>query len=485
MKARRTALIFVAALAAGGPSLVLPAAAAVRKCAGQVATIASDTRGTLDGTRFDDVIWAGPKNNFINGLGGNDIICSGGGDDVILGDPGDDRLFGGAGDDILLGWTGDDVLNGGRGIDYAEYSQARESMFVNLGTGRARGHGNDRLTSIERVNGSRFDDVLIGSEGRDSLWGWGGDDRIDARGGSDLVTGVSGSDELEGGEGLDLVNYRTHSAPVTVDLSAGTAIVGNATADTLSGFEGVIGTQADDHIVGDASNNFILPNKGADTIDTGEGHDIVWFAYEDEGVVVDLEAGSAMGEFTDTLSNVEGAYGTLYDDTLRGSAGSNELGGLGGNNILEGRGGDDYLWGDLGNDSVDGGEGDRDLIDYRYADAGIQVSLSDGTAVGAGNDTLTGIEWLFGTFFDDILVGDGIANFLAGNGGDDRLDALEGDDISDGGDGQDEADSGEGADGCIEVEASVSCETSLTTVPVHPLGFVERETVERTEKRAH
>ncbi|MEA2432567.1 MAG: hypothetical protein QOG54_24 [Actinomycetota bacterium] len=485
MKARRTALIFAAVLVAGPSSLVLPATAAVHKCAGRVATIASDTRRGIDGTRFDDVIWAGPKNNFIHGLGGNDIICSGGGDDVIIGDSGDDRLIGGAGNDTLLGWTGDDVLQGGIGIDYAEFYEAPESMFINLGTGRARGHGNDRLASIERVNGSKFDDVMIGSEGSESLWGWGGNDRIDARGGNDLVAGVSGADELEGGEGLDLVNYRLDRAPVVVDLSAGTGIVRNAPTDTLSGFEGVIGTEGDDQIMGDAANNFILPNKGADTIDTGEGHDIVWFIYEDEGVVVDLAAGTATGEFTDTLSNVEGAYGTLYDDTIRGSDGSNELGGFGGNNILEGRGGDDYLWGDLGDDTVDGGEGDKDVLDYRYADAGIQGSLSDGTATGSGNDTLSGIEWLFGTPFDDVLIGDSGANFLAGNGGDDILGALGGDDVIDGGDGEDEADSGEGADRCIRIEAIVSCETSLTTVPVHPIGFVEMDTVETVEKRAH
>ena len=100
------------------------------------------------------------------------------------------------------------------------------------------------------------------------------------------------------------------------------------------------------------------------------------------GVVVDLAAGTSIGASTgtDTMSGVNAARGSEFNDILLGNGGGNTLEGRGGNDVLDGRGGNDILNGGTGSDifafgsGADGigdfnrGEGDR--IDLR-AFAGI------------------------------------------------------------------------------------------------------------------
>ena len=76
-----------------------------------------------------------------------------------------------------------------------------------------------------------------------------------------------------------------------------------------------------------------------------------------------------------------------------------------------------------------------DIVRYSASDAGVEVSLQDGTGTGghAEGDTLTDIEALEGSEHDDELTGDAGENWLFGNAGDDELDGGEGDDWLEGG----------------------------------------------------
>ena len=75
---------------------------------------------------------------------------------------------------------------------------------MNLGTGTATdGFGAiDTLSSIEGVEGSAFDDTLIG--GADDLF--------------ESFIGGAGSDSIDGGTGFDRINYFADLAGVTVNL---------------------------------------------------------------------------------------------------------------------------------------------------------------------------------------------------------------------------------------------------------------------------
>jgi hypothetical protein len=98
-------------------------------------------------------------------------------------------------------------------------------------------------------------------------------------------------------------------------------------------------------------------------------------------------------------------YGSIFADTITGTAGEDKLFGLIGNDTLFGLGGQDELWGAIGNDRLFGGDG-NDLLS-----GGLGNDILDGGANNdrlsgdGGNDTLTG-----GAGRDIFAFG-----FLAGN----------------------------------------------------------------------
>ena len=123
---------------------------------------------------------------------------------------------------------------------------------------------------------------------------------------------------------------------------------------------------------------------------------------------VDLATGVAQdGEGgTDTLSNIESIRGSDFDDTLTG--GFDDDG-----ERFEGGG---------GNDIIDGGSG-LDQVSYSRSDNPVNVNLATGVAQDGegGTDTLSNIESIRGSDFDDTLTGgfdDGFELFEGGGGND-------------------------------------------------------------------
>ncbi len=97
--------------------------------------------------------------------------------------------------------------------------------------------------------------------------------------------------------------------------------------------------------------------------------------------------------------------------------------------------------------ALDGGAG-VDAAYYIGSTEGVAVSLADGTGTqgDAAGDTLTDIEDVYGSQYNDTLTGNGGANQLVGLGGNDTLDGGEGDDALTGAAGSDTLDGGSGDD---------------------------------------
>src|SRR5205085_2040915 len=117
----------------------------------------------------------------------------------------------------------------------------------------------------------------------------------------------------------------------------------------------------------------------------------------------------------DTFISIENLVGSAFDDTLEGDANNNAL---------------------------NGGSG-IDTASYEHATAGVTVSLAITAAqntIGSGIDTLTGIENLTGSLFDDVLTGSSSNNVLNG---------LDGNDVLNGGNGADTLVGGSGADSFV------------------------------------
>lgn len=151
---------------------------------------------TFDGGNRGERVFGYGGDDDLFGNGGNDFLFGGDGRDLLVGGTGDDRLDGGSGSDLLAGEKGDDTLIGGGGFDYADYFYAAAAVNVNLATGYVvdGDGGNDNLQSIEGAYGSRFNDILRGSDGANELYG---------ERGNDVLIGGAGQDSTYGGAGAD------------------------------------------------------------------------------------------------------------------------------------------------------------------------------------------------------------------------------------------------------------------------------------------
>ena len=127
--------------------------------------------------------------------------------------------------------------------------------------------------------------------------------------------------------------------------------------DTLTGIEDLEGSRFDDTLTGDANWNFFYPLGGNDIVN-GAGTAATWSTSSTRLVVwVDLTAGTATGEGTDTLTGIGQVFGSRHDDTITGDANANSLYGGPGNDTISGASGDDTLDGADGTDTLDGGIG--------------------------------------------------------------------------------------------------------------------------------
>lgn len=212
------------------------------------------------GLGTDEVDYTGATQLESANLSTGTTTHQGGGTDTLAGI---ENLTGSPGDDLIVGNGADNVIDGGDGDDTIDFSAA-SAMNVDLRVGSSVGDGTDALSSIENVIGSPFADHLVGGDGANRLDGGPGDDKID---------GVGGDDTLTGGDGTDTVSFQSATDGVAVSLKKGTA--NGAGADTLAGFENVVGTPAADEIHGDGARNRLDGRRGPDQLFGGGGADII------------------------------------------------------------------------------------------------------------------------------------------------------------------------------------------------------------------
>ena len=142
------------------------------------------------------------------------------------------------------------------------------------------GAGNDHYDgapghNFGTVEGGTGDDTLTGGANADNLYGDAGDDTIYGGLGDDFIEGGAGSDTLFGQGGInDFVAYDESLLAVTVDLSAGTASDG-VDVDSISQFEGVVGSRFDDSLRGGTPAETLFGGDGDDHLDGGAGADTI------------------------------------------------------------------------------------------------------------------------------------------------------------------------------------------------------------------
>lgn len=170
----------------------------------------------LEGSAFDDRLTGDGKSNELNGHGNHDLLRGLDGNDVLRGEEGDDLLDGG---------MGDDVIDGGNGNDISSYGDALAGVSVNLsiiGSQNTIGAGIDTLVSIENLDGSSFNDTLIGDAQDNQLSGQQGDDQLFGGDGNDTFLGGKGNDFMDGGTGNNTISAKDALASVVYDFKSHT-----------------------------------------------------------------------------------------------------------------------------------------------------------------------------------------------------------------------------------------------------------------------
>lgn len=349
----------------------------------------------LGGTAFNDRLIGNGGNNTLTGNLGNDVLVGLGGNNILQGGLGSDVLV------DLLGGT-NDILDGGEetdpaiiDLDYVSYfdpNLGSTGVTVSLalqGVVQTTGRGDDTLTGIEGLAGTRFADILTGDDFNNALFGMGGADTLNAAGGDDAMVVTGFGSVADGGAGNDVVAFWSTAfttipneipGGVTYDLSLGGAQASAGGTLTISNVENISGSRGDDVFTGTSGDNSIGGSYGSDTLNGGDGNDSL---YGDGTFSFNAQTGEV--SYIDEVTAPPGqpAFGIASgDDVLNGGAGDDELFGGAGN---------DTLSGGAGFDTVFGGEG-NDTYAFNVATDDVdQVNLEGGTdtvqITGNGNQT--------------------------------------------------------------------------------------------------
>ncbi len=401
------------------------------------------------GTSSHDTLDAGAGNDTLYGHDGNDRLLGGAGSNALYGDKGNDTLIGSSGvaadtfdggdgwdfvsyensspvavilidtsgnqgdaigdiynlaniegvigssyGDTLIGHAGNDELRGGRGNDTIYGNDGQDYLYGGDGFDSA-GSGNDQ------ISGEGGNDWIHGEDGDDLLSGGAGNDTLHGGAGNDTLNGGAGNDSLVGGAGNDYASYAGASSRVVTWLDASdnptgaSSKQGDAVGDTYSQIEGLIGSDHNDILGGDANDNTLdggsgddrlwggggndtlVGGAGNDYMNGGAGNDVYYVDSSDDFVEEGVDRGTADFIYTTTTyfnmsnrgNNVENIAGLLGDRGYEFIG--NDL-----DNRMWGHRGNDTLWGGLGNDTLDGNEGS----DTYHVDAGDTIGDGAGDA---------------------------------------------------------------------------------------------------------
>jgi len=283
-----------------------------------------------------------------------------------------------------------DTISGFDATDTVSYARSKNAVIIDL-TDHVTWDGkvNDNLSGIENGIGSAFNDHLWGNSGNNVLDG-----------------GAGGADDIRGYAGSDTVSYASSKSGVIIDLASQVTWDGSVN-DSLSSIENAIGSAFNDHVWGSAGDNVLDGGAGgADNIKGFGGSDTVSYASSKSGVIIDLTAQVTWdGSVNDTLSSIENATGSRFNDKIWGNAAANVLDGGQGADVLTGYGGNDtfmFRRGEANGDTVadftdnGGNGGDRlDFFGYGTAAEGATFSQLDAThwsinsADGSVHDVIT------------------------------------------------------------------------------------------------
>lgn len=365
----------------------------------------------------------------------------------------------------------------GSGNDTVVISHRASSNVIGLGGGNDRIKIKNKAVTHKVAGGSGNDSILLAYKTSNAL--------IDAGGGNDKVTLAAKAtrQSIRTGRGNDRVSVRRPARTnhrliktglgndvVKIDAKGHTttylsekqnprglgdtdSFFGGPSNDTVYDYQG--GTESRPNVLRglggfdklhseDSAHSDIYGGEGTDWLyadSSGVSGDRIFGERGNDKLFANQAGGGAKGAYLDGGVGDDWVYGTDAGDTIIALSGIKKLYGYGGDDLF-------VKTGD-GIGTIEGGNG-YDTISYvahtppGYGNhSGVMVNLGSHTGMnGKGVDTITGMEHLIGSAFDDLLTGDrSVATRIDGGIGDDEITAYPGDDV-DGGLGQNLCDGG-------------------------------------------
>ena len=383
---------------------------------------------------------------------------------------------------------------GGVSVDLSK-NQAT-GVYGGLTGGLISGDGSIATTttdsSFENVDGSRFNDSIIGDDQTNVLRGFDGADTIKGLVGNDTIDGgngvgsnsTDGADTIEGGDGADTIiaSFGNDS------ISGGTLAASDNLIDTLTysatsissaRIEGldISLTGTDKGTVDGDANSSVTPATFTNTYNSSINQQLItaptnqvskdWTqTYTDiQNLVLSEQSDILRIDSTDVSTGSIDARGGSLDTLDYSSFGAASP-------VLVNLSGAAYSFDFDNNGKIDTTIGE---ITITNANSATNVMVTAASSQGGANG-VSGFEVVIGGAADDAIVGNASDNLLVGNAGDDRLDGGAGNDTIYGGTGDDYIKPGDGSDyvvagAGINTIAITSSDLAQDTFNVDPNGI--------------
>ena len=414
----------------------------------------------LIGYSTADAISGFDGNDQLYGRAGDDTLYGGAGYDSLYGETGNDTLDGADGNDYLEGGAGNDTYLFGRGFgedviyDHDTTAGNVDTILLNSDISPEditlrRNYYSDELMYYDDLVLSINDtwDTLTASKWFADESGTYQVEQIQFADGTvldvttikllvlqgtpydDMLIGYSSADVLDGGAGNDTLIGNKGNDTYVFGRGYGQDVITDA--DNTTGNTDIV-VLAEDVLPSDVT----LKRGGDDLflriIDTSDCLQIRgWFASDDNKVEhIQFADGSvwdtaAMNTIASTPTDTDDyLVGTPLADVIDGGGGNDEIYGLEGNDTLYGGTGADRINGGGGDNIIDGGAG-NDLLYGQYG--------SDTIYGGAGNDYIAGgsgnFNELYGGDAIDTLRSGSSINIMDGGAGDDYIDGTDGENL--------------------------------------------------------
>ena len=276
-------------------------------------------------------------------------------------------IDGGKGNDYIEATRYDDVIYGGEGNDTIFGGPGGNDIIYG-------GDGDDTLSG-----GYWGNDILYGGNGNDNLWGTSGDDILYGEAGDDYLEGDDGNDELHGGLGTNILDFRPNGGTDTVYSDGGTDKLYFAEVTNLNQL--VLTSNGSDLIIKHSGDGFVILKNYFTDIEKYNNYLIRLQDKSEHSLATFITAyNEGVHNRTDydmVLNNVR-EFATMDSGTIEGTNGNDEIITSSGQDIVNLGAGDDIVYASAGDDTIGAGAGKKTIV-YNLLNYGTDtINLTNG-----------------------------------------------------------------------------------------------------------